>query len=427
MHNRLLQWSRNHYVNRAFESKTVFCHVNGIPTTTARRLLVKVAIVHHWFVSLGGGERVAEVLAAMFPEADIFCLVVSPDGLPASMVSRSVTTSILQRIPGASRIHRHLLPLYPFAVEELDLTSYDLVLTSDSGPMKGIITKQDAVHVCYCHSPMRYLWDGYYSYKAAMPALTRLPFSIAAHYVRNWDYLAAQRVTHFVANSRYVAKRIQRYYGRESVVVYPPVDVQRGYLSNSPSNYYLAAGRLVPYKKTDILIEACNRLGRKLRVLGSGPEMNRLKRLAGPTIEFQSRVSTDELWYAYANCRALLFAADEDFGMVPVEAQSCGRPVIAFGKGGSLETVRAAGPSRNLTGEKGSPTGIMFKEQTPEQVMHAILQFEACEKVFSPVAIQEHASQFHTDNFVHAMLNLLNEILPGTADILQEPFREPAA
>ena len=412
---------------KAFKQQTVIPGKPASHLSLPGEQRVKVAIVHHWFVSLGGGERVAEMLAAMFPDADIFSLVASLDGVPPSLASRSINTSILQRIPAANRIHRHLMPLYPFAVEELDLTSYDLVLTSDSGPMKGVITKQDAVHVCYCHSPMRYLWDGYQSYKAAMPAWTRLPFSIAAHYVRNWDYLAAQRVTRFVANSRYVAKRIDRYYGRESVVVYPPVDVQRGFISNSPSDYYLAAGRLVPYKRTDILVEACNRLGRKLRVLGSGPELNRLKRMAGPTIEFRSQVTTDELWDGYANCRALLFAADEDFGMVPVEAQSCGRPVIALGKGGSLETVRTTGPSRNLVGEKAAPTGIMFKDQTPEHLMRAILQFEACEKIFSPVAIQEHASHFNTANFVQGMSKLLNDLLPGTADILQQPFREPAA
>ena len=377
-------------------------------------------------MSQGGGERVAEILAGMFPQADLFSLVVSPDGLPSSLAQRPVASSILQKIPGAWRFHRHLLPLYPFAVEELDLTPYDLVISSDSGPVKGVITRQDAVHVCYCHSPMRYLWDGYHAYKSGMPRWARLPFSVAAHYVRNWDYLAAQRVTRFVANSRYIARRINSYYGRESEVIYPPVDVYRGYISE-PSDYYLAAGRLVPYKRTEILIQACNQLRRRLRVLGSGPELNRLRRLAGPTIEFESRVSTDQLWSAYAHCRALLFAAEEDFGMVPVEAQACGRPVIALGRGGSLETIRVPGASRGIPGERPVSTGIFFKEQTPQDVVNAILQFEAGEQTFSPAAIQEHAAGFNTANFVTEFSRLIKEAVPGMADIVAQPVRESAA
>ena len=387
---------------------------------------LRVAIVHHWFVTQGGGERVAEILARMFPQADLFSLVVSPGGLPASLAQRPVTTSILQKIPGAQRFHRHFLPLYPFAVEELDLTPYDLVISSDSGPVKGVITRQDAVHVCYCHSPMRYLWDGYHAYKSGMSKLVRLPFSMAAHYVRNWDYLAAQRVTRFVANSRYIAKRINRYYGRESEVIYPPVDVFRGYISE-PSNYYLAAGRLVPYKRTELLIQACNQLRRRLRVLGAGPELNRLQGIAGPTIEFERRVSTDQLWDAYAHCRALLFAAEEDFGMVPVEAQACGRPVIALGRGGSLETVKVPGVSRSTPGERAVATGVLFKEQTTQDVVGAILQFEASEKNFSPAAIQEHAAGFNTTNFVSGFSRLLKETAPGLAELVATPVRESAA
>ena len=367
---------------------------------------MRMAIVHHWFVTRGGGERVAEVFAEMFPEADVFALLTDPEFVPEGIGKRGVTSSFLQRIPKATRIHRHLLPLYPLAVEQLDLTPYDLVLTSDSGPMKGVLTRPDAVHVCYCHSPMRYLWDGYHSYLRTMPMLAKIPFALASHYVRTWDYIAAQRVNHFIANSNYVAGRISHYYGRESTVLYPPIDTARGYLADAPEDYYLAAGRLVPYKRTELLIEACNRLGRRLRIVGVGPEIARLRAMAGPTIEFLGALNNHDLWRTYAYARALLFAAEEDFGMVPLESQACGRPVIAYGKGGSLETVRARN-SRGQDVEAGEATGVFFYEQTPEAIMEAILAFEATEDEYSPRAIQMHARQFDTAVFVDRMRGIL--------------------
>lgn len=376
---------------------------------------MRVAIVHHWFVTQGGGERVAEVFSSIFPQADIFTLISAPEQLPPGLAEKNIKNSLLQKIPRSTRIHRHLLPLYPLAVEQLDLTAYDLVLSSDSGPVKGVITHPDAVHVCYCHSPMRYLWDGYHEYLASMPLLVKLPFALSAHYVRNWDYAAAQRVTHFVANSHYVARRIRHYYGRSSEVIHPPIDTHRGFLSQSPKDYYLAAGRLVPYKKTEILIEACNHLARRLRVAGVGPELNQLRRIAGPTIEFAGKLSTPELWDSYANCRALLFAADEDFGMVPLEAQACGRPVIAFGKGGSLETVCAEfEQDYGNSPSGGRATGVFFALQTVESAAQAILRFEADEAKFVPSLIQDHARRFDTSIFIEQMQQYLREVAPGS-------------
>ncbi len=360
---------------------------------------MRVAIVHHWFVTHGGGERVAEVLAGMFPGADLFTLLADRDQFPQGVSGRKLRTSFLQRIPNATRFHRHLLPLYPMAVEDLDLTSYDLVLSSDSGPVKGVITRPDAIHVCYCHSPMRYLWDSYHAYRTPMSSLARIPFSLTAHYLRNWDYLAAQRVTHFLANSHYVAGRIRHYYGQPSTVIHPPIDTLRGILSPAKGEYYLAVGRLVGYKRTEIMIDACNRLRRRLLIVGEGPESKRLRALAGPTIEFLGAVDTQQLWQTYAECRALLFAADEDFGMVPLEAQACGRPVIAYGKGGSLETVRAWSEHPSRQKLEGPPTGIFFFEQDTRSMMNAILRFEATEAAFSPVHIQAFARQFDTSIF----------------------------
>jgi len=370
---------------------------------------VRVAILHHWFISRSGGERVAELFSEMFPDADIYTLVGDEKVFDSILKDRRVYTSFLQRLPGAHKYHRHLLALYPLAVEQLDLTGYDLILSSDSGPIKGVITRPGAVHICYCHSPMRYLWDQYAFYRKSLPWVARWPFTLAAHYVRMWDYCGAQRVTQFVANSNYVASRITSFYRRDSIVVYPPVDTTRGFISNAPKEYYLSVGRMVPYKRTEILIEACNRLGVPLRVIGIGPEMRRLRSMAGPTITFLGEVSTEELWKNYADAKALLFAAQEDFGIVPLEAQACGRPVIAYGQGGSLETIRPLHPA---DGDPSlPPTGAFFLEQTPEAVMEAIRDFESNEALYSPESIQQHARAFDTSVFLERMREVLKRWL----------------
>jgi len=293
---------------------------------------LRVAIVHHWFVSMAGGERVVNAIAGMFPAADIFTLVLDKRKLPPRLRDRKITTSFLDRTLLARRAHRHFLPFYPLAVEMLDLSGYDLVITSDSGPMKGVVTDLESTHICYCHSPMRYLWDAHSAYLREMSPLVRTLFGLASHYVRNWDYSAAQRVDHFLANSNYVAGRIQKYYRRESTVIHPPIITERSFLANTHEDYYLAVGRLVPYKRTDILIDACQLLGRKLVIIGDGPELKHLQKRAGKNIQFVGEVDEQTLRNSYAHCRALLFAADEDFGMVPLEAQSYGRPVIALEK-----------------------------------------------------------------------------------------------
>jgi glycosyltransferase involved in cell wall biosynthesis len=302
---------------------------------------VRVAIAHHWFVTRGGGERVAESIASLFPEAEIFTLLSDPEGIPRGLSHRQIHTSFLQRIPFAKSYHRHMLPFYPRATESLDLRDFDLVISSDSGPIKGVRVAPHAVHICYCHSPMRYLYDGYQAYRKQMGPVTRTIFSWTASRIRKWDTRAAQKVTYFVANSHYVADRIQRVYDRESVVIHPPIDIARARTVEKPEPHYLCAGRLVGYKRTELMIEACKRLGRPLRVAGTGPEEARLRRIAeGADVAFLGAIPTELLWQEYSRCKALLFAADEDFGMVPLEVQACGRPVIAYGVGGSLDTIR---------------------------------------------------------------------------------------
>ena len=368
---------------------------------------MRVAIVHHWFVSQGGGERVAEALAQMYPSADIFALVADSEKVPATLQRRTLRTSFLNRLPFAGRVYRHLMPFYPLAVEGLDLSRYDLVLSSDSGPMKGVMVSPSAVHICYCHSPMRYLWDQYHHYRRSMGPVSRAAFSLSAQYVRSWDQRAAQRVTQLVANSRYVASRILQYYGRESVVIHPPVDTVAGYLASAPGKAYLTVGRLVPYKRIDLLIEACNLLGRELRIIGAGPEESRLRAQAGSTIKFLGNVDEDSLWHEYANCRAFLFAAEEDFGMAVVEAQACGRPVIAFGRGGALESVATL----NHAAPSPLDTGIFFQHQTAEDIIDAIRRFESSEYRFRPDIIRRHAGRFSIEAFRCSFQNLVDSAL----------------
>jgi glycosyltransferase involved in cell wall biosynthesis len=373
---------------------------------------MKIALVHHWLVTHGGGERVAEVMAGVFPQADIFTLFQRQQGTPAGLRGRRITTSALQRIPLARLMHRQYLPLYPWAVERLDLRGYPLVLTSDSGPMKGVRLDEGAVQVCYCHSPMRYLWDDFETYAAQMAPLTRAAFKATAGRIRQWDYAAAQRVTHFLANSKNVQARIRKFYGRDSTVLYPPIDTERGDRLRtegvSLEDFYFHAGRLVPYKRVDLLIEACNRMKRRLVIAGTGPEEARLRELAGTTVEFVGHLSTDDLWRHYARCRAFLFCAAEDFGMVALEAQSCGRPVVAYGAAGSLETVRGEANAQ------GPATGVWFAEQTVESVMSGIEDFESREKSFDPQATAAFARNFDVDHFVKGLQQFLRDVLPET-------------
>jgi glycosyltransferase involved in cell wall biosynthesis len=365
---------------------------------------VKVAVVHHWFVTRGGGERVAECIASLFPEAEIFTLMTRPEGIPAALVGRKLHTSLLQKIPFATSYHRHLMPLYPRATEALDLRGFDLVISSDSGPVKGVRLDLGTVHICYCHSPMRYLYDGYESYRAQMGGLVRTVFSASARRLRRWDLQAAQRVTWFIANSTYVAGRIQRVYGRESTVIHPPIDLRLARSVATPGLHYLCAGRLVGYKRTELMIQACQRLGRALRIAGTGPELARLQRIAGPETTFLGNLSDEQLWQQYAECRALLFAADEDFGMVPLEAQACGRPVIAYGAGGSLETVVATGARL---------TGLYCGSQTVDSLEDGIRRFEADELRFDMASCRAWAMEFSTPVFLARMRAFIVSKVPA--------------
>jgi glycosyltransferase involved in cell wall biosynthesis len=388
---------------------------------------LRVAIVHYMLLSYAGGERVVAALLELFPQADLFTLVANEE-TRARFASHRLTTSFLERLPGSHRYHRRLLPLCPFALEQFDLRAYDLVISSESGPAKGVITHTETLHISYCHSPMRYIWDLYHGYTSGndMRGLTRFVFTAVAHYMRMWDLATASRVDFFVANSNNVAGRIRKHYRRASSVVYPPVDVASGYLAERTSDYYLTVGRLVDYKRTDLAVEACTQLQRPLRVIGTGPQYKRLKALAGPKVEFLGELNDVQLREQYAHCRALLFPGEEDFGIVPVEAQSFGRPVIAYGRGGVLETIRA--PFAGKDSVDNSCGGIFFSRQTADSVADAILEFETSEQVFSPPEIARGTVRFSKERFKREMADTVSSHLrefrngggPGSETMLRQ-------
>jgi glycosyltransferase involved in cell wall biosynthesis len=367
---------------------------------------MRTAIVHPWYLANGGAEQTVSALGDLYPDADLFTLLYREKDLPRNLRGRQVTSSSINWMPGKYALYRYLLPAFPLLFESLDLRGYDLVITSDSCVSKGVLIDQGALQVCYCHSPMRCLWDLHREFCDNRSALLRPVFTLGTHYVRQWDFNAAQRVDQFVANSYNVAERVRKFYQRDSTVIYPPVDTQKGFIAAGHEDYYLSVGRLTDTKRIDLLITACNNLRRRLIIVGAGREEKKLKAMAGPTIEFPGRVSDHDLSSLYAHCRAFLFAANEDFGIAPVEAQSYGRPVIAYGKGGSLETVVPPGDALGR-----SPTGLFFLVQEHLALETAIREFERQEAAFVPTQIQRHALQFDRSLFDRRFSKFVKELL----------------
>ena len=324
---------------------------------------MRVAITTDWLNSFGGAERVLIELHRLFPEAPVYTSVHDPAGLPVSMRGWDVRTSFLQRLPMAPRKHQMYLPLMPLAFEQFDMREYDIVLTTSSACAKGVLLQPGAMNICYCHTPPRYLWDQYHDYTRAHPA--RALIAPVAHWLRLWDRVAADRVDQFVANSHEVAARIQKHYRRDATVVYPPVDVDRFQPNGKPAeDFYLVVSRLVDYKRIDLAIQAATRLGRRLLVVGEGPARKSLQAGAGPSVRFLGGLSDSEVADLMARCRAFVFPGWEDFGIAPVEAQAAGRPVIAYGRGGAVETV------------VDGATGVLFDEQTVESLIEGMLALD---------------------------------------------------
>ncbi|MFC2950301.1 glycosyltransferase [Marinicaulis aureus] len=347
----------------------------------------RVAIVHYWLVGMRGGERVLERLLHLYPQADIITHVYDREAVSEIIRDRKVITTFINKLPGAQKHYQKYLPLMPAALEEVNLRGYDLVISSESGPAKGVITAPDALHICYCHSPMRYLWDHYHDYRSQAGVMSRTVMPPLFHYLRMWDISTAARIDSVVANSNFIRKRIKKSWGRDASVVYPPVATDLFQPSNDVSDKYLWVGQMTPYKRADIVVDAFNELKAPLLMIGKGELSKSIARRAKSNITILPHVSFEELRQAYANCRALIFPAEEDFGIIPVEANAAGRPVIAYGKGGAAETIIDR------------KTGIFFKEQTALSLTQTITEFESWLPHFDPGDAIENASRFSTPAF----------------------------
>lgn len=350
---------------------------------------MKVALIHDHLAQDGGAEKVLKVLSDLYPEAPIYTLLYEQKHADKYFKNKKIYTSVIQRLPGGVKHYKWYMPFMPMAVEFFDLTEYDLVLSDASAFAKGVISPANCLHICYCHTPTRYLWSDTHSYIKELNYNKYFKKVIAflLNYIRMWDRLAADRVDKFIANSKFIKQRIYKYYRRKSEVIYPPVEIKDFYISNQLGNYFLAGGRLVPYKRFDLVVEAFKELNLPLKIFGSGVDEARLKEIAGDhsNIEFLGRVDETTKAKLYSECQAFINPQEEDFGITPVEAMASGRPVIAYGKGGVLETVIAG------------QTGVFFNKQTKQDLITAVKKIETIN--FDSQFIKNHAQQFSAERF----------------------------
>ncbi len=357
---------------------------------------MKLAIIHDYLNQYGGAERVLEVLHELFPEAPIYTSIYDPSAMPASYRSWDIRTSFMQRLPGVMRHHQLYMACYPLAFESFDLSEYDLVLSNSSAWCKGVLTSPATLHLCYCLTPMRWVWNyREYVQRERFGRPIRLALPLFMNWLRLWDRVTADGVDQFATISRTVAARVGKYYRRDSSVIYPPVDTNSFQLSDSHDDYFLVASRLIPYKRIDLVVEAFNRLGLPLVVIGDGRDRKTLEARAKSNIRFLGKVSDEELRHYYSHCRAFLFPGEEDFGITPVEAQASGRPVIAYAGGGALDTV--------IDGV----TGKLFYPQTAEALAEVVASFD--EKSYDSAAIRRNAKRFDTVSFKGALLRWVEE------------------
>jgi glycosyltransferase involved in cell wall biosynthesis len=346
---------------------------------------LRIALVHDWLTGMRGGEKVLEVLCELYPQATLFTLLHNKGSVSDTIETMNIRTSFIDQLPLKATKYRNYLPLFPRAIESFDFSKFDLIFSSSHAVAKGARPAPGALHICYCHTPMRYVWELYEEYfdPGRAGALTRAAMSIVAPRLREWDVRSSDRVNFFIANSRNVADRIRQYYRRPADVIHPPVNVEQFFVSEKDEGYYLIVSALVPYKRVDLAIEAFNVLGERLLVVGTGPESKRLQSIANRNIQFLGWQSDVQLSRLYAGCRAVIFPGIEDFGIVPLEAMASGKPVIAFGKGGALETV---------VDDPRSPTGLFFHEQSVQALKDAMVKFSTSR--FDPLTIRSHAERF---------------------------------
>lgn len=365
---------------------------------------MKTAIIHDWLVTYAGSERVVEQILALYPDADLFSLV---DFLPDAErhgISKQAGTSFIQHLPFSRQRYRSYLPLMPCAIERFDLSGYDLLLSSSHAVAKGVRKRPGQLHISYCHTPMRYAWDlrDQYLREAGLDrGLGGFVARSLLNRLQAWDMRTAGGVDHFIANSHYIADRIRRAYGRESTVIHPPVDTDRFTCSPEKEDFYLAASRMVPYKKMGLIVEAFSSMqDKRLIVVGDGPDFEKIRAYAGKNVEFLGYQPGDVLRDIMQRAKAFVFAAEEDFGIIPVEAQACGTPVIAFGRGGVTETVvPLTGSGAGGQGSEEAPTGVFFNEQTTASLIEAVQRFEDNRQVFDSAAIRKNAEQFSRERF----------------------------
>lgn len=364
---------------------------------------VRVALVHDWLVTLGGADRVLLALHEVFPSAPVYTMLSDPARLPEAFSHLDVRTSFLQHLPGAISHHRWLVPLMTAAVRAFDLRGFQVVVSSSHACAKGVVVPPGAVHICYCHTPMRYAWDLGGTYLETLPVAARPLAAAALGWLRRWDRSTAARVHHFIANSHHVAGRIRAHYGRDAAVIYPPVDTTffTPGAGGDGGEYFLAVGRLVPYKRLDLAVEAFTRMRRPLVVVGAGPQMPRLRAMAGPTVRFVGEVPDATLRDYYRGCRAVIFPGIEDFGLVPVEAQACGRPVIAYAEGGALESV--------VEGEG----GVFFRTPTAASLAETVREFDRLR--FDPWTVRRHAERFSAQRFCEQIAAFVVQVLWTTS------------
>lgn len=378
---------------------------------------MKVAIVHDWFVTYAGAEKVVEEILKIYPEADLFSLV---DFLPKNhrdfIMNKEVTTSFIQHMPMAQKKYRSYLPFMPLAVEQLDVSNYDVIISSSHAVAKGIITGPDQLHISYVHSPIRYAWDLQHQYLKEAKLNNGLKGTLAKlllHKIRNWDYRTANGVDYFISNSNFIGKRIWKVYRRKSTTIYPPVDVSAFTVGSTKEDFYLTASRMVPYKKINIIVEAFSKMpDKKLVVIGDGPDFNKIQEKVTPNIELLGYQPFEVLKDYMQKAKAFVFAAEEDFGITPVEAQACGTPVIAYGKGGALETVKDLN-------ESDYPTGLLYKQQEPEAIIEAIKCFEHLHSSISIEACRENAVRFSPERFRDEFQAFVNDKLSKKSNELE--------
>lgn len=361
---------------------------------------MRVAIIQEWLTTMGGSEKVVKAIAEMFPEADIFALVADQKLVKElGFENKKLTTSIIQKLPFGLKKYKTYLPFFPFAIEQFDLSEYDLIISSNHAVSKGVLTTSDQLHITYCHSPIRYAWDLHHQYLREEGLGFNFKGILARyflHRIRIWDFISSSRPDYFVSNSNFIAKRIYKVYQKPATTIYPPIEINDFTLEVNKEDYYVTSSRMVPYKKIDLIVEAFSLMpDKKLVVIGDGPDYNKIKAKAGSNVTFTGYLPFNELIVKLQKAKAFVFAAIEDFGMLPLEAQACGTPVIALGKGGSLETV------------KHGVTGILYPEQTVASLIDGVGQFEKL--AVDPLVIRQHAETFGIEEFKKQFNNFINE------------------